>query len=60
MRRAGVTLDEDRVTRAAVCREAFLAISFRMPWNVKALAGITPSTKKAVEGADDAGTRLFC
>lgn len=60
MRMAGVTLDEDRVTRAAVCREAFLAISFRMPWNVKALTGIKPSTKRAVEGADDAATRLFC
>jgi hypothetical protein len=60
MKRAKVTLDENRVTRAAVCREPFLAISFRMPWNVKALAGITPSTKRAVESADDAGTRLFC
>jgi hypothetical protein len=59
MRRAGVTLDENRVTRAAACRETLLAISFLMPWNVKALAGITPITKKAVEGADDAGTRLF-
>jgi hypothetical protein len=60
MRRAEVTLDESRVTRAAVRREAFLAISFRIPWNAKALAGITPSTKRAVESADDAGTRLFC
>ena len=55
MRRAGVTLDENRVTRAAVCREPFLAISFRMPWNVKALAGITASMKRAGEGRADAG-----
>ncbi|MGO9569984.1 MAG: hypothetical protein ACLP5H_20845 [Desulfomonilaceae bacterium] len=60
MKRSQVILDENCVTRAAVCREAFLAISFRMPWNVKTLAGITASTKRAGEGGVDAGARLFC
>jgi hypothetical protein len=55
MRSAEVILDENRVTRVAVCREAFLDISFRMPWNVKALAGITASTKRAGEGRVAAG-----
>jgi len=55
MRRAGVTLDANRATRAPVCREAFLAISFRIPWNVKALVGITANLKRAVEGGADAG-----
>jgi hypothetical protein len=55
MRIAGVTLDEDRVTRAAVCRQAYLAISFQMPWNVEALTGITAGTKSTGEGAGDAG-----
>ncbi len=55
MRMAGVFLDEDRVTGAAVCTKAFLAIFFRMPWNVKALAGLTASAKRADEGGADAG-----
>jgi hypothetical protein len=55
MRSAGVILDENRVRRVAVCREAFLAISFRMPSNVKALAGLTASTKRAGEGRVAAG-----